>query len=132
MPIKPLILNFSGHPVTPVQQQEIELQMHWTASSVVDMRLGNVPEDDNFVATITNTVGSLELSPEEWQTTPLVIVPAGYTAAWSIILATLHGRLGYFPDVVRLRPTASCASEKYEVAEILNLREVRHASRNRR
>ncbi|NTV18270.1 MAG: hypothetical protein HGA83_02445 [Bacteroidales bacterium] len=130
--VQRLILNFSGHPVTPAQQQAIEKQMHWTSSSVVDVRLGNVPEDNNFAAAITKAIDRTELSPEEWQTTPFVAVPAGYPAAWSVILASLHGRLGHFPDVARLRPTPPGASEKYEVAEILNLREHRHASRDKR
>ncbi|NTW83328.1 MAG: hypothetical protein HGB36_08180 [Chlorobiaceae bacterium] len=62
----------------------------------------------------------------------MVGVPAGYSAIWSVILADLHGRLGYFPDVVHLRPAQSASAEKYEVAEIMSLREVRHASREKR
>ena len=127
-----LILNFSGHPVSPGQQQAIEKQMQWTSSSVVDVRLGNVPEDNTFEAAITKAIDRTELSPEEWQTTPIVAVPAGYPAVWSVILASLHGRLGHFPDVARLRPTPPGSGEKYEVAEILNLREHRHASRGKR
>jgi hypothetical protein len=132
MATKPLILNFSGHPVTAGQQQAIEKLMHWSASGLVDVRLGNVPEDNNFVPFITKAIESAGLLPEDWQTTTFVTVPAGYPAAWSVILAELHGRLGYFPDVVRLRPTRSGASEKYEVAEIISLRQLRHESRGKR
>lgn len=132
MAIQPLILNFSGHPVSPGQQQAIEKHMHWPSSSVVDVRLGNVPEDNNFAVSITKAIERAGLSREEWQTTPIVAVPAGYPAVWSVILAELHGRLGHFPDVARLRPTQPGSGEKYEVAEILNLRELRHASRSKR
>jgi hypothetical protein len=126
------ILNFSGHLVSPGQQQAIEKHMHWPSSSVVDVRLGNVPEDNNFAAAITKAIERAGLSREEWQTIPCVAVPAGYPAVWSVILAELHGRLGHFPDVARLRPTQPGSGEKYEVAEILNLRELRHASRSKR
>jgi len=98
----------------------------------VILRLGNVPEDNNFIAAINNAIARAGLLPEEWQTTPILAVPAGYLTACSVILAKLHGRLGYFPDVVRLRPASSGGGEKFEVAEIINLREVRHSSRDKR
>ena len=127
-----LILNFSGHPVLPGQQQDIGQMMHWPSPEVIDVSLGNVAEDHNFVATIEKAVEKIDLTPEEWQTTPLVVIPAGYAAVWSVVLAELHGRLGYFPDVVRLRPAKTVSNEKFEVAEIMSLREVRHNSRDKR
>jgi hypothetical protein len=126
------VLNFSGHPVLPGQQEAIRQRMHWLSVDVIDVPFGNVPEDENFVPSIANALENVELSAEEWQTTPLVVIPAGYAAAWSVVLAELHGRLGYFPDVVRLRPARTVSNEKFEVAEIMNLREVRHNSRDKR
>ena len=127
-----LVLNFSGHPVLPIQKQNIEQLMHWRSLEVLDVSLGNVPEDENFVPSIAKALEKIDLTPEEWQTTPLVVVPAGYSLIWSVVLAELHGRLGYFPDVVRLCPSTKPSMEKYEVAEIMNLREVRHNSRDKR
>jgi hypothetical protein len=130
--VRQLVLNFSGHPVLPGQKQVIEKSMHWHSSEVLNFALGNVPEDHNFVSSIEEAVGKIPLSPEEWQTMPMVVIPAGYSAVWSVVLAELHGRLGYFPEVVRLRPAVPPATEKFEVAEIINLREVRHSSRDKR
>jgi hypothetical protein len=127
-----LIINFSGHPVLPGQQKDIGHMMHWPSPEVINVSLGNVAEDHNFVSTIEKAVEKVALSPEEWQSTPIVVIPAGYSALWSVVLAELHGRLGYFPDVVRLRPASTVSNEKYEVAEIMNLREVRHKSRDKR
>jgi hypothetical protein len=127
-----LIINFSGHPVLPGQQKDIGQMMHWQTPEVITVSLGNVAEDHHFVSTIEKAVEKVALSPEEWQSTPLVVIAAGYTAVWSVVLAELHGRLGYFPDVVRLRPASTASNEKFEVAEILNLREVRHNSRDKR
>lgn len=70
--------------------------------------------------------------PNEWQTIPLVVVHAGYAPAWSILLAELHGRLGYFPSIVRLRPATTDTGEIYEVAEIVPLREIRNRARAKR
>lgn len=130
--VRQLILNFSGHPVLPGQKLSIEKFMHWTSSEVLNFPLGNVPEDNSFVPAIEKAIAEIPLSPEDWQTVPLVIIPAGYSAVWSVVLAELHGRLGYFPEVVRLRPASPPATEKFEVADIINLRDVRHSSRDKR
>ena len=91
-----------------------------------------VPEDKDFVAETLNYVEKIDLLSGEWQIYPLVVVSAGYTPAWSVLLAELHGRLGYFPDLVRLRPTTAQAEEKFEVAEIVSLREIRNQARAKR
>jgi hypothetical protein len=127
-----VVLNFSGHPVLPGQLEALEKMMLWHASVVIDVPVGTIKEDRMFVANIVRTIDKIDLSPEQWQTAGIVTIPAGYSAIWSVVLAELHGRLGYFPDVVHLRPAPSDAEEKYEVAEIMNLREVRHASREKR
>lgn len=127
-----LILNFSGHPVLSGQQQSIQQLMHWQSSEVIDVSMGNVPEDNKFVSAIEKAINKVELSPEEWQSIPFVVIPAGYSAVWTVIQAVLHGRLGHFPDVVRIRPSPPLSAEKFEVAEILNLHEVRHQARAKR
>jgi len=106
--------------------------MHWSSSEVINVSIGNVPEDHNFVPSIEKSVEKIPLSPEEWQSIPVVVIPSGYSQIWSVVMAELHGRLGYFPDVVRLRFSSSISNEKFEVAEIMNLREVRHNSRDKR
>ena len=47
-------------------------------------------------------------------------------------LAELHGRMGYYPPVVRLRPVPDSLPPRYEVAEILNLQAVRDDARRKR
>lgn len=127
-----LVLNFSGHPVLSGQLDAIQTMMLWPVSEVIDVEVGTIAEDRKFVASIVRAIEKIGLSPEQWQSAGIVAVPAGYSAIWSVILAELHGRLGYFPDVVHLRPTPPGSAEKYEVAEILNLRDIRHSSREKR
>ena len=50
----------------------------------------------------------------------------------ALLLAALHGRMGYFPPVIRLRPDAGSLPPRYEVVEILNLQAVRDAARQER
>ena len=61
----------------------------------------------------------------------LVNLPAlNFSAA--ALLAELHGRCGYFPPCVRLRPIAGSVPPQYEVAEVLDLQVLREEARKRR
>ena len=127
-----LVINFSAHPLMPAQQQAIQAKMGWPAVEIIETNLGNVPESRDFVAKTLQCLNNIDLLPQDWQTHPLVVVPAGYASAWSVLLAELHGRIGYFPDMVRLRPAPVGATEKYEVAEIVELRQIRNQARAKR
>ncbi|MCS7301391.1 MAG: CRISPR-associated protein Csx15 [Fimbriimonadales bacterium] len=48
------------------------------------------------------------------------------------LLAELHGRMGYFPPVLRLRPVEGAVPPRFEVAEILNLQQIRDTARSQR
>lgn len=127
-----LVLNFSAHPLLPDQLQAIQKLAGWPSLEVVDAWLGNVPEDKDFVGDTIRYIEKIDLLPKEWQTCRLLVVPAGYAPAWSVLLAELHGRLGYFPDMVRLRPAPPQAGEKFEVAEIVSMQQVRNQARAKR
>ncbi len=129
---KYLILNFSGHPVLSGQITTISKILDWPLSQVIDVQVGTIAEDKKFVDNILKVIEKIDLSAEQWQTANIVVISAGYSAIWSVLLAGIHGRIGYFPDVVHLRPGTIGSKEKFEVAEILNLREIRHSSRDKR
>lgn len=125
-----LVVNFY-HLLKPDQIKDMQRMQQWPSIEVIDARLGTVPEKKNFTRYLLNHIESIDLTAEEWQTACLAVIPAGYAPAWSIILAELHGRLGYFPDIVRFRPSES-GPENYEVAEIVALREIRNKARGKR
>jgi hypothetical protein len=77
-------------------------------------------------------VDSVGLSPEAWQTERLLINPPSHNLIAVTLLAELHGRMGYFPACLRLRPIEGSVPPRYEVAEVLNLQDVRNAARGRR
>lgn len=58
-------------------------------------------------------------------------LPPGYAPAAFVLLAELHGCIGHFPTLIRLRPKAGPVPA-YEVAELLNLQAMREAARTRR
>jgi hypothetical protein len=77
-------------------------------------------------------VAGLDLPSETWQGAPIVVNPPALASAAAVVLAELHGRMGYFPPVVRMRPVPEALPPQYEVAEIINLQALRDAARARR
>jgi len=124
-----LILNFS-HPLTVEQREQIET---FAAASIENIHTIAVQIDQGqpLEAQIRTIVAAIPLTSEEWQTRSLLINPPGYAPAAFVLLAELHGRIGHFPTLVRLRPKAGPMTS-YEVAELLNLQTIRETARTYR
>ncbi len=124
-----LILNFT-HPLTPEQRAQIEAHAN---ASIEDIRTIpiQINQEEPLEPQIITIVDSVDLSSEEWQTRPLLINPPGYAPAAFVLLAELHGRIGHFPSLIRLRPKPGPITA-YEVAELLNLQTIREMARKRR
>src|SRR5437660_10050493 len=124
-----LILNFT-HPLTPQQRVQIEALAHTSIEEVRTIPV-QIDQAEPLEPQITAIVDAVGLSSEEWQTRSLLINPPGYAPASFVLLAELHGRIGHFPSLVRLRPKPGPVTS-YEVAELLNLQSIREAARKRR
>lgn len=124
-----LILNFS-HPLTGEQKARIEALAGAAIDNIYNITV-QIDQGEPLAAQIRAIVSAVQLSSEEWQTRPLLINPPGYAPAAFVLLAELHGRIGHFPTLIRLRPKTG-ALTTFEVAELLNLQEVREAARKRR
>ena len=72
------------------------------------------------------------LTPEEWQTQPLLLNPPALAPLALALIAELHGRCGYFPPILNIRPVPDALPIRYEVAEIVNLNALRDAARTQR
>jgi hypothetical protein len=124
-----LILNFA-HPLTDEHVATIE-QLARTPIDDIRTIAMQVEQNEPLDAQIVAIVDAIDLSSPEWQTRPLLINPPGYAPAAFVLLAELHGRVGHFPSLIRLRPKPGPVTS-YEVAELLNLQVVREAARTRR
>ena len=124
-----LILNFT-HPLTHSQREQIEAL---AATSIEEVRTipVQINQEEPLEPQIIAIVDAVGLSSEEWQTRSIVINPPGYAPAAFVLLAELHGRIGHFPDLLRLRPKNGTLTG-YEVAEVVNLQAIRDAARKRR
>ncbi len=125
-----LILNFS-HPLTPAQRARIEELTGQPIERVIDVPTQFDPARPftEQAAELANTVGLL---PQEWQALPLLINLPSLSIIAGLVLAELHGRMGYFPTILRLRPVAGSTPPQFEVAEIMNLQSARDGARARR
>ncbi len=125
-----LVLNFS-HPLTPTQLAQLEALTGATIERVIAAPAQFDPGQP-FVPQVQALLAQVPLSPQEWQTTPLVIVPPALNFITAVLLAELHGRMGYFPPIVRLRPVPESLPPRFEVAEVINLQAVREQARTQR
>lgn len=125
-----ILINF-GHPLTDIQRQKIvelsnlEIEEALFVPTEFDYMAG-------FEEQVKKLVDEVGLSAEEWQTKKILINPPSLNVIAMMLLAELHGRMGYFPSVVRLRPVLESIPTEFEVAEILNLQMIRDQSRRRR
>ncbi len=121
------IVNFS-HPLTPAQLQQIESLSGQSVEQVIDVKT-QLDHTLPFADQAKAVVESVGLSPQEWQATLLLINLPSFNVVAALVLAELHGRMGYFPSVIRLRPVPESMPPQFEVAEILNLHAVREKAR---
>jgi hypothetical protein len=121
------IINFA-HPLTENNILQIESLAQQKVDSVISIPSQFDPSVD-FVPQVNQLIKSMNVGAHDWQTeTILVNLPSLNTIA-AVLLAELHGRMGYFPAVIRLRAVDGAIPQKFEVAEIINLQSVRDTAR---
>jgi hypothetical protein len=123
------IINFS-HPVTGAQREQIERQLGRPLENIVNVPI-QMDLQQPLVEQVRGVIDAIGWSAERWQTEPLLVKLPSLEAIAACVLAELHGRMGYFPTIVRLRPVAASVRE-YELAELIGLQDVRDAARLRR
>jgi hypothetical protein len=125
-----ILLNFS-HPLTLDHLAQIETLAGEKIARVVDAP-AQLDHAQPFAPQVVALADSCSLAPQEWQTLPLLVNPPALNFVAATLLAELHGRCGYFPAMLRMRPVPGSISPRFEVAELVNLQAVREAARERR
>lgn len=125
-----ILLNFS-HPLTPDQQAQIETLTGSPVERLIPVAT-QFDEQAPFVPQLDDLMAFINLTPAEWQGAPILVILPSLNFISGLLLAELHGRMGYFPPVVRTRPIPGVVPRRYEVAEILDLQAIRESARRRR
>src|SRR5690554_5179160 len=97
-----ILLNFA-HPVTLEQKEQIEALLGQKIEKVFHVP---VQFDHNaaYVPQLANVMEQLPLTSQELQGSPILVNLPSFNAIAALVLAELHGRMGYFPPIVRMRP----------------------------
>ncbi len=125
-----ILLNFS-HPLTPAQRGQIEALAGQAIEQVCDLPVQFDPLAP-FGPQLAALLERLPLDAAALQTEPILLNLPALNVIAALLLAELHGRMGYFPPILRLRPAPDSLPPRYEAAEILNLQAVRDAARKQR
>ena len=122
-----IVINFS-HPLTSAQQPAIEALTQEKTTQLIEVKT-HFNETQPYTEQARALVEAADLTPAQWQQERLLINPPSLSAIAALVLAELHGRMGYFPSILRLRPIPESMPPQFEVAEILNLHAVREKAR---
>lgn len=125
-----ILLNFS-HPITDAQRAQIEEHSATPITQVI-AAMPQFDEQEHFVPQLQALLAQIDLTTEQWQSEPILVVLPSLNFIAAALLAELHARMGYFPAILRTRPVAGAVPRRYEVAEILDLQAIREDARRRR
>jgi len=122
-----VLINFS-HPITVEQVQQIEALSEQKVEQVIE-RSVQFDNQKPYLPQVISLLNGVPLTPSQWQTLPLVVNLPALNVIAAVLLAELHGRMGYFPTILRLRMVEGSLPPRYEVAELINLQVVRDEAR---
>ncbi|MFZ3071229.1 MAG: CRISPR-associated protein Csx15 [Anaerolineaceae bacterium] len=122
-----ILLNFS-HPLTDSQRAQVEALVGRSVDQIIQIPV-QFDVTQSFIPQTEALVKVIPLTSEVLQTEQLLVVSPALNFITAILLADLHGRMGYFPAILRMRPVTGSTPPAFEVAEIINLQSIRDKSR---
>ena len=125
-----ILLNFS-HPLTPDHLAQIEALIGQPVARLVDVP-AQFDVTQPFAPQTVALADAAGLTSEDWQTLPILVNPPSLNSIAVTLLAELHGRMGYFPPIIRLRQVNGALPPRFEVAELINLQAGRDLARWKR
>ena len=124
------ILNFA-HPLTDEQLEQIRALTGEPVEGVLEAA-SQIDPGQSLAPQVAKMVDGLNIDARRWQSEAWLVNPPALNFSAVVLLAELHGRLGYFPPCLRLRPVPGALVQRFEAAEVLNLQQLREAARLRR
>jgi len=122
-----IILNFS-HPLTEAQLARVRELTGEENLRVFEIKT-HFDNDKPFGPQLDELMARIPLDSYQLQTEPILLVPPALNFITAMLLAALHGLMGYFPPIVRIAPVADSLPRRFDVAEIIDLQALRDAAR---
>lgn len=125
-----IVLNYA-HPFTSEQLAQLTAL---TGESAIEVRTfpSQVDRARPVAEVAREFAAAAEFTPEEWQTVAFVLNPPALAPLALALIAELHGRCGFFPPILNIRPKGDTRVPRYEVAEVLELQRIRDNARRQR
>ncbi len=125
-----LIINFA-HPLTEGQLNKIEELIGQKVDRIINITV-HFDTETAFGDQVKKLIKEVSLTPLEWQTLPILLIPPSLNYIAVTLQAALHGIMGYFAPIVRISPTKdNTFTQQFEVAEIINLQNIRDTYREK-
>lgn len=125
------ILNFT-HPLTSENLDSVKELTKAADLEVIFDEVVHFDEQISYGEQVGNLLSRVDLSASAWQTEKLLIVLPGQSSLAAAVLASIHGRRGHFVSFIRLRRSIDSLVTQFDVAEIINLDNIRDKSREAR
>jgi hypothetical protein len=125
-----ILINF-GHPLKGEILEEIQRVTGKSIKRIYD-RPVKFDMELPFDAQAFTIVEEIGLSSLEWQTEQILVNPPSHPLMALTVIAELHGRMGYFTAVLRLKQQKDSVPPCFIFAEVLDLQAVRDQARLQR
>lgn len=125
-----ILLNFA-HPLPTEQLLTAESLVSGKFTSIIEVKT-HLDHQTSFPLQVKKLVGDIPLTSQQWQNSKILVVPPSLSIISCILLSELHGRMGYFPAVLRVKPVPGSTPPVFEPAEVINLQAIRDVSRENR
>ncbi len=100
-----IVLNFA-HPLTMQQQTQIEELSNTTIENIITIST-LINEEEPLEPQIASLIEAVDQFTLDWNKRDILLNPPGYAPAVILLLAEIHGRIGHFPTLIRMRPKHS-------------------------
>ena len=124
------ILNFS-HPITYTQKEKIENILQKPIEEIIELPT-QLDESCSFQPQLCDIVNQAKISSESLQDGEYIVNLPGFAPAAAVLISELHGRMGHFPTVIRLKKVEGSTPPVYDMEEIMDLQAVRDEARKSR
>jgi hypothetical protein len=122
-----ILLNFSN-PFRQVQLAQAATILQEPIDRVVNFQF-QIDSDVEILPQFLKLMATLPLSDAELKSELVAVVLPGQNYLAVLVIAYLHGRMGYFPPIFRTRLTALGLQLIHEVAELLDTQSVEDAAK---
>jgi len=124
-----MIINFS-HALTDNQVNSMQQELARPTIDVIDIETA-VDRNQPLHKQATQLVDRVGWDSKAWQTRAFFVNPPSLSSLALLVIAEIHGRRGEFPRILVLRRSPQLEMG-FEVAEILDLQNVRDLARKLR